>query len=191
VADEVSDAFLRLVRPQWKAMHRVAHRYVASGDDAHDLVQETLLRAWKGFSTADEREYSRAWLFVIMRSTVVDWHRAANRRVTFVPIPDAELTELAPADLSEPFAPFAIMTEERFREFLDDRVVAALDALDPAFREVVFLSVAGDLSYREIAEVHDCPVGTIMSRMARARRSLRERLAGMVEKRPPAVERER
>ena len=69
------------------------------------------------------------------------------------------------------------MDEDRFREFLDDKVVAALDAIDPAYREVLILAVAGDLTYREIGEVLACPVGTVMSRMARARRQLRERLA--------------
>ena len=64
------------------------------------------------------------------------------------------------------------MSEEQFREFLDDKIAAALDALDPPFREVIILSVAGDLTYKEVAAVLDCPVGTVMSRMARARRTL-------------------
>jgi RNA polymerase sigma-70 factor (ECF subfamily) len=69
------------------------------------------------------------------------------------------------------------MSEAHFYEFLDDRLVAALEELDPPNREVVVLSVAGGLNYREIGEVLDCPMGTVMSRMARARRALRERLA--------------
>ncbi len=73
------------------------------------------------------------------------------------------------------------MDEERFREFLDERLVAALDALEPAFREVIILSVASGLNYREIAEVIGCPVGTVMSRMARARRALRERLGDLAQ----------
>ncbi|MCH8241923.1 MAG: sigma-70 family RNA polymerase sigma factor, partial [Planctomycetes bacterium] len=77
----------------------------------------------------------------------------------------------------EPFSPLPSFDECRFREFLDDRLVEALDRLEPAFREIVMLSAAGDLSYREIAQVLDCPVGTVMSRMARARRSLREALS--------------
>ncbi|GJQ25984.1 MAG: hypothetical protein HBSAPP02_10160 [Phycisphaerae bacterium] len=69
------------------------------------------------------------------------------------------------------------MDESQFREFLDDRVAAALDTLEPPYREVVVLSVAGGLNYREIGDVLECPIGTVMSRMARARRALREQLA--------------
>lgn len=155
----------------------MARRYAAGEEDARDLVQETMLRAWRSFSPTDDRTYSRAWLFVIMRSAATDWHRSAARRIRLVPAADAELTELAPADLSEPFAPLGSGSEEQFRELLDDRIVSALDMLDAPFREVIVLSVAGDLTYREIAEVLDCPVGTVMSRIARARRALREGLA--------------
>lgn len=169
--------FLRLVRPQWKRLNRVACRYTINVEDARDLVQETLLRAWRSFSPSQERSYSPSWLFVVMRSAVMDWGRTAKRRIKLVATPDSDLTEIAPADLTEPFSPLPSMDEERFREFLDDRIVAALDALEPQFREVITLSVAGDLNYREIAEVLDCPLGTVMSRIARARRALRERLS--------------
>ena len=184
-----SEEFLRYVRPQWRGLHVVARRYVAGEEDARDLVQETLLRAWKSFAPTQERTYNRAWLFVIMRSAVIDWQRTSARRVKLVPASDAELTELAPADLTEPLAPLPSMDEERFREFLDDRLVTALDSLEPTFREVVILSVAGDLTYREIAEVLDCPVGTVMSRMARARRTLRENLAAVARQEGWATER--
>ena len=172
-----SEEFCRQVKPHWMSLHLVARRYVTGPVDAGDLVQETLLRAWRSFSPESGRTFGRAWLFVIMRSAVADWHRTASRRIKLVPAADAELTELAAADLTEPFAGLGAMSEQHFREFLDDRVVAALDELEPAFREVVILSTAGDLNYREIAEVMDCPMGTVMSRMARTRRLLRERLA--------------
>ena len=159
-------------------MYSVARRYAGGEEAARDLVQETLLRAWRSFAPDDARTYSRSWLFVIMRSAVLDWHRKADRRIKMVAPPGGELTELAPIDLTEPFAPLPSMTEDRFLEFLDDTVVEALDALDPPFREVIVLSVAGDLSYRDIAEVMDCPAGTVMSRLSRARRTLRENLAG-------------
>lgn len=171
-----AELFLEYVRPRWRRLHLVARRYTARLQDADDLVQETLLRAWGGFSPGDERTYRPAWLFVILRNVAYEWHRTAKRKVTLVPVPDAELTEIAACDPSEPFCLLPPMDEDRFREFLDDRIVAALDALDAPFREVVILSVAAGLTYRQIAEVLDCPVGTVMSRMARARRALRERL---------------
>ena len=81
------------------------------------------------------------------------------------------------SDLQDPFPTFGSMSEEEFRDFLGERLVCAWDALNPVFREVMILSICGDLSYREIAEVLDCPIGTAMSRAARARRELREHLA--------------
>ena len=174
---DAAESFLRYVRPLQRRLGHVARQYVAREEDGRDLIQETLLRAWRGFSPDEERTYHGAWLFAIMRNVALDWQRTARRRIRLVLMSDSELTELAPADPAEPLAPLPPMDEARFREFLDDRIVAALDQLTPAFREVIVLSVVGNLTYREIAEVLDRPVGTVMSGMARARRALREKLA--------------
>ncbi|MEE8170517.1 MAG: sigma-70 family RNA polymerase sigma factor [Phycisphaerae bacterium] len=165
-----------MVQPLRRPLYLSALQYV-SESDAADLVQEALLRAWRNFAPSDERTYRRAWLFVILRNVALEWRRTAARRVRLVPVTDAELTDPAPSDLSEPPAPFPPLDEQQFREFLDQRIVAALDGLEPPYREVLVLSVAGGLSYREIGDVLDCPLGTVMSRMARARGRLRERLA--------------
>lgn len=175
--DEQASDFLRLVRPLGERLQAVARKYCARREDAADLVQETLLRAWRAFSPAGEPTHPRAWLFSIMRNTVIDWHRESTRRVSILPSAQEELTEIAGPGLDEPLTPLATMKEEEFREFLDAAVVRAFDALDTPSREVIMLSVAGELTYREIGEVLDCPIGTVMSRMARARSALRERLA--------------
>ena len=176
-----SEAYLDFVRPHWRRLHLAARQYVARGDDAGDLVQEVLLRAWRNFSPADDRVYHRAWLFAIMRNVALEWHRTRKRRIRLVPAADGELTELAAIDPTEAVGEFPGLDERQFREFLDERVAGALDALEGQFREVLILSVAGGLNYREIAEVLDCPMGTVMSRMARARRTLREQLAGYAQ----------
>lgn len=174
---EVEAAFLRLVRPCWRRLHLVARQYARSAEDARDLVQETLLRAWAGYNPGEDRSYREGWLFVIQRRVAVEWARRADRRVTLEPIEHDELTELVGTDLSAPLEPMQSLSEASFREFLDQRVVVAFDSLEPVYREVVLLSVVAGLDYREIAEVLACPLGTVMSRMARARRALRERLA--------------
>ncbi len=174
---ESAEMFLRYVRPHWGRLYSVAGQYAGGTQDARDLVQESLMRAWRSYSPTSDATYGTAWLFVILRNVAVEWGRTARRRVRLIPVGDSELTDLGAADLTEPFAALPAMDEVRFREFLDDRGAAAFDALAPEFREVVVLSVAGGLNYREVADVLDCPVGTVMSRMARARRSLRERLA--------------
>lgn len=178
------DIFMHYIQPHWKGLHSVARRYTLCEEDAGDLVQETFLRAWKNFSLVGEKEYHRAWLFAIMRNIAVEWQRARKRKISLLLVPHSELTEIASSSLAEPFAPLPTMSEEQFLELLDDRIVHALNALDGPFREVITLSVVGELNYRQIAEVLGCPVGTVMSRMARARRMLRERLADLATHRP-------
>lgn len=173
----LSDEFERFVRPHVSHLRALAHQYADSGEDAGDLVQETLLRAYRGFSPTSDAAYRRAWLVVIMRNIAAEWGRAARRRIRLVSVDHAELTELAAFDPPEELAPLPTMDEGRFREFLDERLAKALDGLEAPYREVIVLSVAGELSYREIGEVLGCPLGTVMSRMGRARRMLRERLA--------------
>ena len=178
---EETGSFIGYLRPVWNQLYAVARQYVVHEADTADLVQETLLRAWRRFATEDRAVHQRAWLFVIMRNIAIDWQGSARRWARFQLASESHLTELACADAEAPFASLPAMSERVFREFLDDKLAAALDALEPAFREVIILSVAGDLRYREIAEVLDCPLGTVMSRMARARRALRERLADYVK----------
>ncbi|MEW6250889.1 MAG: sigma-70 family RNA polymerase sigma factor [Planctomycetota bacterium] len=186
---KLAQAFARFVQPHWQRLHFVARRYVAREHDAQDLVQETLLRAWRNFAPTHERSYGRAWLFVIMRNVVNEWQRTGRRRIRLVPDTGADLTEVVADDASALLSPLPTVGEQEFREFLDDCVAAALDELDPAFREVILLSVAGGLSYREIAEALDRPLGTVMSRMGRARRALRDRLAGYARAQGFAAER--
>ncbi len=177
----VESDFMRLVRPCWRRLHLVARHYAGSAESARDLVQETLVRAWAAYEPGEDRSYREGWLFVIQRRVAAEWARYASRRITLVPVEHEELTELVGTDLSDPLDPLPSTTEDQFRGFLDQNVANAFESLDPSFREVVLLSVAADLSYREIAEVLDCPLGTVMSRMARARRALRERLSSVAK----------
>lgn len=175
--DELANMFVRFSQPHWRRLHVVARRYTGSEESARDLVQEVLFRAWRNFSPSAGETYRPAWLFVIMRNVVSEWNRATKSRITLVPAQDGELTEAVAPDTAEPFAAFPSMDEGRFRDLLDERIAQAFDSLEAPFREVLVLSIAGGLTYREVGEVLDCPVGTVMSRIARARRTLRERLA--------------
>lgn len=170
-------AFLRLVRPCWGRLHVVARHYAGGEEPARDLVQETLLRAWQAFNPGEGRSYREGWLFVIQRHVAAEWARRAGRRGGLVPVGHDALTEIIGTELSEPFEALPCSTEAQFLDLLDQNVKAAFDALEPSQREVLLLSIVADLEYREIAEVLNCPLGTVMSRMARARRALRERLA--------------
>jgi len=178
---ELESAFMDLVRPCWRRLLLVARNYTGSAGDARDLVQEALLRAWRNYAPGGPRFYREGWLFVILRNVAAEWARTARRRIRLEPITEGELTELVASDLAAPLELLPSFSAEAFREFLDAKVASALDSLEPAYREMIVLSAIGELDYREIAEATQCPLGTVMSRMARARRALRERLAGFAK----------
>lgn len=175
--NSTEELFLSLVRPHWQRLHAVSRQYLGRAADAQDLVQECLMRAWRNFSPTTGKVYQAGWLFTILRNVARDWQRSAASKVRLTLMPDAQLTEMLASDPGEPLAQLPALSEQAFRQFLDDHIVAAFDALPAAYREVLVLSVAGGLEYHEIADVLECPIGTVMSRIARARRMLRESLS--------------
>jgi len=157
------------------ALHRLARHLTASPPDAEDLVQETYARAFRGAAGFRPGSDLRAWLFRILRNAFLD----ARRREERSPVDPS--VELAPA--AE--APTAAGGEgllrgdaelERLRRVVGEEIEAALRTLSEDARTVVLLDVEG-LSEAEIAEVMDCPQGTVKSRLSRARLALRARLA--------------
>lgn len=176
--DASATEFTRHVKAVWHALHAAAREYMGSPGDASDLVQEALMRAWRAYSTSDAPKCSKAWLFVILRNVAFEWRRQARRRVRLVPHLDEELTDAQdPHPDSGKLASLGALDEAAFLGLLDNRLMEALGQLDDPAREIIVLSVGAGLSYREMALVLQCPVGTVMSRMARARRRLREELA--------------
>lgn len=171
-----AERFAQAFRPHWDVLYAMACQYMRQEADARDLLQETALRAWRFYRSHPQKTYRRAWWVTIMRRIVLDWRRQASRRIRMVPTTHVELTERYAADAGDPLADLGPMDERQFREMLDASIVTALDRLEPQYREVLLLHVSGGMRYREIAELLDCPIGTVMSRMARARRMLRERL---------------
>lgn len=169
--DEVARrrAFGEFVEPEIEVMLRVARTLTSSAADAEDLVQESLLRAYRGLHRFDGR-HPRAWLLTILRHTNANMHR----RQRPVSLEDAQLHRASrpafgPAEL--PSAEQAFLDEE-----LDEELHAAIAALDPRFRAALILVDVHDLSYAEAAAVLDVPVGTVMSRLSRARDRLRRSL---------------
>ena len=173
---EPASPFAVLAQTWSRRLYLVALRYASNADDARELVQEALLRAWRGHCERPDQSLSAGWLFVILRNVATDWHRAGTRRLRTVPMHIGELTDPV-GDSGADFAPFPPIDEASFRQLLDERLLAALDALEPPFREVIVLSVVGGLKASELSLVLECPLGTVLSRMSRARRMLREQLA--------------
>ncbi len=168
-ATERSAAFARYVEPEVEALLRVAQSLTGSWSDAEDLVQETMIRAYRGIDAFDGA-HPRAWLFTIMRRANINAHR---RRRPATADPHAGLERRTPAFGSA----VASGPEDLFVErLMDDHVERALDALDARFRAVILLVDVDQLTYQEAADALGIPVGTVMSRLSRARDRVRTHL---------------
>lgn len=171
-----AEGFAEEAIPWLDAVYRFAMR-LTRGDEvaAEDLVQDTFLRAHRFWHTYKRGTNAKSWLFTICRNTYLNRkQRVSNLRERVAPDPDVRVETLAvPSAFAE-----ASPDPERdfFARLIDDQVVEAIDALPEEFRVVLVLSDLGDLRYGEIAQVLDLPVGTVKSRLFRARRQLQERL---------------
>lgn len=158
--------FNRLVLPEVDVMWRVAMSLTRNRADAEDLVQESLLRAYKAIGTFDGR-YPRAWLLTILRNTERNRHR--RRRPELLNDPDSVEDRGPRTEADE--------VEKRVEDHeFDEAVTAALEELPENFRRVVELVDVDGLTYQEAADVLDVPLGTVMSRLHRARRRIRDLL---------------
>jgi RNA polymerase sigma-70 factor (ECF subfamily) len=163
------ERFEAVMLPHLSAAYRLARYLTRSDYDADDVVQEAFLRALRYFGgfRGEGASQSRAWLLAIVRNMAHTWrhrHRA-----------DASATEFDETMHSEAASdehPGSELSRRESRETL----AAALAQLPPDFREVIVLREIEGLSYKEISEVVDVPVGTIMSRLSRARKRLQEAL---------------
>ena len=154
-------------------VYRVARRLVATREEAEDLVQETYVRAFRSWRTYTPGTNLRAWLFRILTNLNIDRGRREQRAPDFEPMEEGDyflynkLEEDGGAG-----------DEERVVERLSqDAIVQALSAVPHNFRDVVVLVDIGDFTYQDAAQILDVPVGTVMSRLHRGRRILKQELA--------------
>jgi len=171
-------AFAAYVVPELDVLMRVAISLTRHSQDAEDLVQDTLVRAYRALDRFDGA-YPRAWLLTIMRNAEIN--RGRRRRPVLLEDPDTPdrlVQEQPSAGLGNPEE---LVTGDQF----DEVVVACLDDLPPRYRRVVELVDIDGLSYAEAAGLLDIPVGTVMSRLHRARSRIRDRLtaAGLAPRR--------
>jgi len=163
------DAFVRYVEPEITVMLRVAQTLTGSWADAEDLVQDTMIRAYRAIDRFDGA-HPRAWLLTILRRAHLNAHRRQR--------PDL-LSEPSTLDQHRPAfgARSAPSAEESVTDLVPDEALQrAVNTLDPRFRTVLLLVDVDQLTYAEVAEVLGIPTGTVMSRLSRARQRVRARL---------------
>jgi RNA polymerase sigma-70 factor (ECF subfamily) len=180
-AEQPREAFARYVLPEVDVLLRVALTLTSRPADAEDLVQDTLLRAYQGIGGFDGA-HPRAWLLTILRNT--DINRNRRRRPELLDDQDATFDRLAATECTtEGDASEGLVVGSTF----DAVVTDALNALPERFRQVVTLVDIEGLSYAEAVKVLGVPVGTVMSRLHRARARIRHRLvaAGLAPRRKP------
>ncbi|AJX30906.1 RNA polymerase sigma factor [Burkholderia oklahomensis] len=162
-----SERFRALALPHLDAAYNLARWLCGNASDAEDIVQEACMRAFR-FLDSCRGDNARPWLLTIVRHTwYTEWRRRANARE----VASADVLDVADSpDDWHPAAedPLALLMRSEDVHRVND----ALAKLPPEYREVLVLREMEDLSYREIAAIADVPVGTVMSRLARARRRL-------------------
>ena len=154
-----------------------ALRMTRNRSDAEDLVQETYIKGWRSFHTFQEGTNLRAWLFRIMTNTYINKYNAQKRKGTEVELDDVEelflYKRLGSIDQSQ----LSSSAEDQMLElFTDDEVKNALEELPEDFRIPVLLSDVDGFSYKEISEMLEIPIGTVMSRLHRGRKAMQKML---------------
>ena len=152
--------FERAALPHLADVYRFA-RQLSDEQRAQDLVQETFLRAWKYFDSYEDGSNCRAWLYRILRNV---WNDRGRRQPRLeIPLPEREESGVEP---------YYDWEGEFLRDELSPEIERALAQVPEQYRWALLLADVEELSYREIARVMDCPIGTVMSRVNRGRRTL-------------------
>ena len=172
---EKKRAFEREALPHLDSVYHFAYNLTGNGDDARDLLQETYLKAFRFFDSFQRGTNCKAWLFQISKNSFINRYRKQAREPDKVRYDEIEeyYETLRPTDVDA-----NNLEDQLFNTLLDDEVTAALQSLPESFRSVLILSDIEQMTYEEIAEILQCPIGTVRSRLHRARNILRDALYG-------------
>ena len=165
--------------PLLAPLYNFAHWLAGNREEAEDLVQETYVKALKGFSSFNPGTNFRAWMYRILRNTFLTSRTGLKVTMTVPLDTENDGPELA----VESDTPETILVERSNRELLQK----AIDELPVYFREILLLCEVEEMSYQEIAETLSIPIGTVMSRLSRARKTLRNRLRPQLQEGSAAI----
>jgi len=166
--DQPSAGFEELAMPQFDSLYNFAHWLVHNSSDTEDLVQETYLKALRNFASFRSGTNFRAWMFRILKNTFLSSCSTLERRMTDAMVSEEDGPELA-VDMETPETILMNHSDSQ-------RLRRAIDDLPVHYREALLLREVEEMSYQELAEILSIPIGTVMSRLARAQKSVRESL---------------
>lgn len=166
--------------PHLDALYNFALRLSSDPNDAEDLVQDTVVKAYRFFNSYEKGTNAKAWLFRILKNSYINKYRKESKQPYKVDYDEVssfyESIRSERTDTSD-------LEQLLFRELLDDDITDALENLPEDFRTVVLLCDVENFTYEEIANMLDVPIGTIRSRLHRGRNLLRSELLDYAEKR--------
>lgn len=159
--------------PHMNALYNFALRMTGDADDADDLVQETYLKAFRFFDKFEKGTNAKAWLFRILKNSYINEYRKIKKEPSKVDYNDIEnfYENIKSNDVKSNH-----LVEDVFNNLLDDEISEAISSLPEDFKTVIILSDIEGFTYEEIADFVDCPIGTVRSRLHRARKMLYVRL---------------
>lgn len=164
--------FESIALPHMDELYSFAYYLVGEKQEAEDLVQQTLVKAMENFDSFEKGTNFKAWASRILKNLMIDRHRKKTPVST-----DFESREPAAEEVKSPRSSTEILeNEELMDKFFSDEVKSAILDLSEKYRVAILLNAVHGLSYQEIADVTDSPIGTVMSRLYRARKTLKEEL---------------
>lgn len=166
--------------PHLDALYNFGLRLTSDPNDAEDLVQDTIVKAYRFFSSYEKGTNAKAWLFRILKNSYINNYRKRSKKPQEVDYDEvATFYETIRAERTET----SDLEDKMFRELIDDDISNALDEIPEDFRTVVLLCDVEDFTYEEIANMLDVPIGTIRSRLHRGRNLLKAQLTEYAYKR--------
>ena len=171
---EKHDIFQSEFLPELRALYNFGYRLTLDEDDARDLVQETYLKAFRFIDSFRKGTNAKAWLFRILKNGFINEYRKKKKEPAKVDYQDIENIYNADEATGSMNAELRV---ESLQQELGDEISGALNTLDEDFRTVILLCDVEGFKYEEIAEILDIPIGTVRSRLHRARTMLKEKLA--------------
>ncbi len=159
--------------PQIDALYTFAYHLTYNEEDANDLVQETYLKAYRFIDKYIEGTNAKAWLFKILKNVFINQYRRKSKQPTKVDFEDI-VTYQDEEDTN--FSSYQDLREEMFQDMMGDEVTNAINSLPVDFRVVILLCDIEGFTYEEISKIIDIPIGTVRSRLHRARNMLKEKL---------------